>query len=162
MEIRGVYVHDLSSFVKQGIYNDNSGLIFWNYKNSTGYEYPELTYSRNVYFSLFDDSSFDAENNKITLKSPWSNGTIPAKTKVSQTMKGNTYNYGLADSSRRLTTKYKLCENNITGINYKADTVEFKEFRPGTKYIKILFYLNYKDIENSQIDVKDIIFAELE
>ena len=65
-----VYLNDLSGFQKNNLDAawPKTGLIFWNYKDSTGYEYPEETYSKNVYYNLFDDSSFETDSNKIKLK----------------------------------------------------------------------------------------------
>ena len=63
-----VYLNDISGFITNNIQWQNNGLIFWNYKDSTGYQYPELTYSQNVYFNLYDDTCIDVENNKILLK----------------------------------------------------------------------------------------------
>ncbi len=156
-----IYVHDLSNFIKSR--SSNNGLIIWNYKDSTGYEYPELTYSRNVYYDLFDldNNGLDLENNKIILKSPWKYGTIPAKTKLSQSERGSNYNYGMRNPKQWI-TKYRLYENNITGTNYTGSADVYKKFRPAAKYIKILFILNDKNLANTQIDVKDIIFAECE
>ena len=156
-----IYVHDLSNFIKSRIYNN--GLIIWNYKDSTGFEYPELTYSRNVYYNLFDleNNGLDLENNKIILNSPWNHGTIPEKTKVSQSEKGSNYNYGVSGSKRWI-TKYRLYENTITGTDYTGKADVYKKFRPGTKYVKILFWINMNKLASSQIDVKDIIFAECE
>ena len=70
-----------------------NGLIFWNYKDSTGYLYPPETYSGNVWLSLYDYSNINFEENTITLKSTWNKGTIKAGTKVSQSLDAATYNY---------------------------------------------------------------------
>lgn len=47
--------------------NDN-GIIVWNYKDSTGHQYPEETYSRNVYSSIIEKDNIDKESNIIKLK----------------------------------------------------------------------------------------------
>lgn len=158
-----VYLNDLSGFQKNNLDAalPKTGLIFWNYKDSTGYEYPEETYSKNVYYNLFDDSSFEANSNKIKLKQAWNHGTIAAGTKVSQSNKGANYNYGLVEGNR-LTKKYKFYENIIEGIN-NTGSERNGLFRAGTKYVKILFLINYgNESSNLQVDFKDIIFAECE
>ena len=153
-----IHLHDISNFIKEDVGYRN-GLIFWNYKDSTGYAYPELTYSRNVYFSLFDESGFDIENNIIKLKNPWNNGKILANTKLSQSERGANHNYGL--SPYEANTEFKMTSNIIKGIEYEK-TTSTKMFRPGTKYIKIMFWANMRSIEDYGTDIKDIIFAEYE
>lgn len=154
-----IYLHDLSGFITKNIHLDNLGLIFWNYKDSTGYEYPELTYSRNVWGKLFDESGIDLENNKIKLKEPWSHGTISKNTKVSQRSDGNTFNYGIVDN--KMSTEYSLRENVIDGIGNEG-RVNYQKFCYGTKYIRILFLLNHQSSPNTTVNVKDVIFAEYE
>lgn len=61
------------------------GLIFWNYKDSTGYQYPVGVYSRNAWTKLYVFDNVDKTNNTITLASAWNHGTFPAGTTVSQT-----------------------------------------------------------------------------
>ena len=139
---------------------DNNGLIFWNYKDSTGYQYPEQTYSRNVFYDLFDKDSFDTENNRIKLKNPWSYGTIPAGTKLSQSSRGGNLNYGICQGNN-FSKNYKLYNNYIQGINNRGYE-NFGKFRNGTKYVKIMFRLNYGGLKDVNTEVKDIIFAECE
>lgn len=69
-------------------YTHQLGLIFWNYKDSTGYQYPEGVYSRNAWTNLYTFDNVDKTNNTITLKSAWNHGTFPAGTKVSQSNSG--------------------------------------------------------------------------
>ena len=70
-----------------------SFLIF-GYKDSTGYTYPDGTYSRNYYGYVYtDDSSVDKVNNVITLRSPWKGGTVKAGTCIGQSSEGSTYCY---------------------------------------------------------------------
>ncbi len=65
-------------------YTHQLGLIFWNYKDSTGYQYPVGVYSRNAWTNLYTFDNVDKTNNTITLKSAWAYGTFPAGTSVSQ------------------------------------------------------------------------------
>ena len=155
-----IYVNNLSGFIKNNIRNDNKGLIFWNYKDSTGYQYPELTYSRNVYSDLFgDENNFDIENNKIILNSPWSYGKFEKGTKLSQKSNGATYSYSLI--SGNISEKYKLYSCVMSGTKLKGYN-EYTKFCSATKYIKIWLGLNYSDISNVTTEIKDIIFAECE
>lgn len=67
-----IYLKDVSGFkyvdrtsADNYLYN---GIIVWNYKDSTGYQYPEETYSRNVYSSIIEKDNIDKESNIIKLK----------------------------------------------------------------------------------------------
>lgn len=154
-----IYFHDLSGFLTNNIRQDNLGLIFWNYKDSTGYEYPELTYSRNSWGNLFEINNVDKQNNKIILKTPWMHGTIKKGTKVSQGDDGNTFNYGIVDN--KMSTEYSLRENVIDGIENEGRG-NYQKFCYGTKYIRILFLVNHQSSPNTTVNVKDVIFAEYE
>ena len=159
-----IYLNDLSGFEKSNFVASwsKTGLIFWNYKDSTGYEYPEETYSKNVYYNLFDDSSFETDSNKIKLKQVWNHGTIAAETKISQSNKGANYNYGIL-ANKPLNEKYKIYENKIEGVDNTGSDKETGLFRAGTKYVKILFLINWgNEPSNSQLNFKDIVFAECE
>ena len=158
-----IYVNDLTGFnienLKGGI---NSGLIFWNYKDSTGYEYPELTYSRNVYFDLLDgENNFDLKENKIILNEPWKYGTVEKGVKLSQSSATATYNYGLL-SEVNMTNEYKYYENYIEGTVNSGPIYDASKFRPATKYVKILMLINYNKLPDVTTDIKDAIFAEME
>lgn len=158
-----IYVNDLTGFnienLKGGI---NSGLIFWNYKDSTGYEYPELTYSRNVYFDLLDgENNFDLKENKIILNEPWKYGTVEKGVKLSQSSATATYNYGLL-SEVNMTNEYKYYENYIEGTVNSGPIYDASKFRPATKYVKILMLINYNKLPDVTTDIKDVIFAEME
>ena len=158
-----IYLNDLRGFEKSNLGASwaKTGLIFWNYKDSTGYEYPEETYSKNVYYNLFDDSSFETDSNKIKLKQVWNHGTIAAGTKISQSNRGANYNYGIL-ANKPLNEKYKIYENKIEGVD-NTGSAKYGLFRAGTKYVKILFLINYgNEPSNLQVNFKDIIFAECE
>ncbi len=143
-----------------------SGFIFWNYKDSTGYQYPELTYSRNTTGDVkwIEPNSMNKENNTITLTKPWNGETYPAGTYVSRNSSGATYNYSLANG-KFLTDNYKNYNNIITGVsdnnsNYKT------AFRIPTKYVRIFTRFNY-DNESSSLTppytyIKNIVFEEVD
>lgn len=69
-------------------YAHQLGLIFWNYKDSTGYQYPAGVYSRNAWTNLYTFDNVNKTNNMITLTSAWNHGTFPAGTQVSQSNSG--------------------------------------------------------------------------
>ena len=157
-----VYLTDLTHWVKNASQTYYRGFIFWNYKDSTGYEYPELTYSNNRWTNLYENEDIDLENNRIKLNSKWDKGYITAGTKLSQSRSGATYNFTLL-SNQPLTENYQTYSTTITGLN-NTGTRKEKKFDPGTRYIK--FYIwqnswqNYTG-ENITIDFKDIYIREI-
>ena len=61
----------------------------FGYTDSTGYTYPDGTYSRNVYTNVYtDNSSVDKANNTITLSAAWSGGTVKAGTAIGRGVSG--------------------------------------------------------------------------
>lgn len=138
--------------------NGNNGIIVWNYKDSTGYQYPEETYSRNVY-NIIQEDNIDKNNNVIMLKTPWNGGKIEKKTRVSQSRIGATYNYGVL-GKETIGSQWQVYTNIITGESVREQP-STKQFRPGTKYVRFLLLMNWKDSSNTTIDVKDMIFSEI-
>lgn len=136
-----VYLSDTSNFSTAS--SNYSGLVFWNYEDSTGHLYKELTYSRNGWYGLYNTSDINTTDNTITLKSAWSNGTISKGTKVSQTQINSTYNYGIIEG-KTMSTDW-TCHSNTISINNKSVNTKF---RNGTKYAKIIILNN----NNAQAD----------
>lgn len=154
-----IYLDDLSGY--EDVKAENDGLIFWNYEDSTGYLYPELTYSRNVYRHLYNfENSFDLENNKIILKQPWDKGTIEKGTKVSQSSEGDTFAYKLLNY-KGIKEEYNCYESYIYG-EANSENGSYGKFRPETKYVRILALFNINTKHDVTINLKDIIFAECE
>ena len=157
-----IYLTDLTNWVKNASQTYYRGFIFWNYKDSTGYQYPELTYSNNRWTNLYENENIDLENNRIKLNTQWDKGYIPAGTKLSQTHSGATYNFTLL-SNQSLTENYQTYSTTITGLN-NTGTRNAKKFDPGTRYIK--FYIwqnswqNYTG-ENITLDFKDVYIREV-
>ena len=110
-------------------------VIFWNYKDSTGYQYPKETYSRNsqekfgngLWDSISDE---DKSSGIIRLKNPWSGGSYPIGTEISQGNSGATYMYVGA---------FGVVSFNDRWIPYNV-TVPGSSFRPGTAFIKMGLY----------------------
>ena len=153
-----IYINDVSNF-KQ---NDRGCIIFWNYKNNSGYQYPPLTYSQNSWWQLYTKEGIDYENNIINLIKPWDKGTFQKGTQLSQgyASYNGTYNYGVL-VYKTLSNNWKTYTNTITGTNEGGEVYESRQkFRYPTKYIKILFILNYDNEENVTTDIKNIIFCE--
>lgn len=136
-----VYLTNASGFDETRTESYRRGLIFWNYKNSNGYEYEPETYSRNVYFNLWSTGStaINKTSNTITLDYAWNKGTFPAGTSVSQCSSGGTYIYGngyfpASDTAwTKKTAKYSGVGRNNQG----------GKFREGTAFVKIGWLVNY-------------------
>ncbi|MDD2627764.1 MAG: hypothetical protein PHD20_02640, partial [Clostridia bacterium] len=133
--------------------------IFWNYVDSTGYQYPELTYSQNVYYSLYANTDIDKNNNVITLKEPWKKGKILKGTKVSQPNQGTTFSY-LLMTYITVGTDWLFKSANVTGVINNGDNFEPRKFRPGTKYIKMAMFNNYNDTPNTTTWYSSLRFSE--
>lgn len=143
------------------------GFIFWNYKDSTGYEYPELIYSKNIFKTLWNDSNVNKTNNTITLNSAWSKGTIKAGTKLSQATSGNVFNYSILQNKTVTTSWATYKASNINGIGKKnidsdgnGGTVS-TTFRDGSKFIKISFFIDYNKTADTTTNIKNIYFREV-
>ena len=161
-----VHLNNISNFeYNQNTENFKKGLIFWNYKDSTGYQYGPLTYSRNVYGDLFDYSesepAIDKENNIIKLKEPWANGTVEAGTEVSQRSQGAENHYTVTPAKFSETWKSRM--NFIQGEKTNGHTDGLGEFRPGTKYVKPFLRISMFDESQNATDyIKCIVFEEVE
>lgn len=105
----------------------NRGLMFWDYANSYGYEYPPETYTRNRHDGLWSSnaSAIDKSSNRVALDAPWSGRTVPKGTGVSQTENGATFVYGNA----YFTVPAREWVRKEVTLEGKA--------RPGTAYVKI-------------------------
>jgi len=157
-----VYLNNVSNFVvSSSTPSYQLGLIFWNYKDSTGFEYPEFTYSRNAYENLFTYTNVNITNNTITLNSPWKFGTFKVGTSLSQSNDGGTYSYGLfaGSSVPNVFTKYT---NSVTGWDTnRQDTNEnYLKFRYGTRYIKFILLHNYDNSTPNTSYIKNIVITE--
>lgn len=136
------------------------GLIIWNYIDSTGYQYPAETYSRNVYQNIY--SYNNVTENIITLNNGWSGETIPSGTKVSQSYQGSTHNYPLYTEENGTVSKesWNYLNTNINGINIinEDKDIDPSKFRMATKYISIYFNNTYglEDYSNTNLSMSDI------
>ncbi len=131
-----VYVNDLSQWVNPGSFWHRRGIRVWNYTNSLGYTYPAETYSRNYYKGVYgvglweEGVGLDYANNRIVLRSPWSGGTIPSGTALSQNSNGGTYLYFEAGEIGPSWTK-------------KSGFFSPEDVLPGTAFVKLGWLLDY-------------------
>ena len=155
-----VYLNDISNFNNaETTPYYQLGLIFWNYQASTGFIYPELSYSENFYNRLYTYDAIDKENNTITLTNPWSYDTYIAGTKVSQSSNGTNHNYGLL-SNKNVPNSYTLYSNTITGWQYPSSTSAHSKFRYGARYIKFLLEHNWGASGSNTSYIKNIVITE--
>lgn len=137
-----VHFTDLTNWNITTTAGHQHGFIFWNYTNSKGYTYPELTYSRNVFMSKYaDNGAVDKTNNTITLSSAWTGNTIPAGTKVSQSSSGGSYKYAFMKSN--LPSTWANYKGYYDGVDYSGTNVSTK-MPAGTAYAKLGFLWNYQ------------------
>lgn len=123
------------------------GLIFWNYKNSKGYQYPVETYSRFVYYDLWaDGSSVNTTTNAITLKKAWTGQTIPAGTAVSQSSSSGTYSYINGNYTLESANTWVKKTGSISGA---APQNANKHFREGTAFVRVYWLINYGATANA-------------
>lgn len=115
----------------------NGYLLAWNYIDATGKAWPEGTYSRNV------RQITAVSGNTVTLASGWSYGTVPAGTRVSNSMSAGSYAYAAASQAAIGSAWTKFTSAIITGVtNGKMEEAK-TTFPYGTAFIKGLFLLNY-------------------
>ena len=89
-----VYFKDLSKWSVSTTKTYLRSFLFFGYKDSTGYTYPDGTYSRYYYNYVYaNDSSVDKTANTITLRTAWTGSSYKAGTCVGQTGYGATYCY---------------------------------------------------------------------
>ncbi len=155
-----IYLNDVSGFqVDSSTPTLQLGLIFWNYTDSTGYTWPELTYSRNVWIDLYTYDKVDKVNNTITLKSPWSHGKVPSGTKLSQSSAGAAYNYSLLYDNV-LSSSWANYKNVISGMMSNGVT-EATKFKYGTVYIKPYVDFSTYNGSNTTFYMKNFTFKAL-
>jgi hypothetical protein len=117
-------------------------------------DYPIYTYTRNCY--RFNDSYI--ADNTIVLTSPYTGSLVPAGSKVANNCRGYgsyIYNTICGVNVPNTWTKYS---SNITGSMVNLNT--WNKFRYGTKYVKIVFYLNYTQTIDYLTVIDDLEFKD--
>ena len=154
-----VYLEDLTNWREDLTAGHQRSFIFWNYTNEKGYTYPVETYSRNMYSSIYtDSSSIDKVNNTITLSSAWSKGTIPAGTYLSQGSSGNNYKY-IKGGKLTITTEWQTHSGGYDGVDYTGTNNMYK-FPPGVAFAKFGMFLNYGNVADEKIWITNIVVKE--
>ena len=108
-------------------------VMIWDYEDSTGYQYPPMTYTRpdayrNGTNGMWDSiSDTDKAAGIIRLRSPWVGGTHAAGTFISQNTSGSSYMYVGATGLVSFNDRWIPYNNVIPGSS----------FRPGTAFVKL-------------------------
>ena len=127
-----IYVTDLSGFTHQSK-DYNRKIIFWDYQNSYGYQYPKETYSRYHNDRLWtNEEQLDYINNKIILDKPWSGKEHLAGCDISQGGSAATYKYLRVDN----VTSLVHWTGVIEGVDYSGNNANYK-FPPAVAYGKV-------------------------
>ena len=137
-----VYLESTANWVDSNATHQN-GLIFWNYRDSTGYLYPEGVYSRNAWLDLYTKENVNKTNNTITLKSSWNHGKITAGTRVSQSnSSGHKYrNFTNTSVPTSWTnTSFRIGEDHQLQAPYNFDATRFS---PAAKSIAFMGMWSY-------------------
>ena len=172
-----IYLTDMTNWNVTTTQTFQHGFIFWNYVDSTGYHYPELTYSRNAWKDLYDNTTTEIIDdvevvmdniqrnvevdgeivNRIKLKSAWNKGSFPAGTKLSQSGGGSTYVYSLVKSSS-LSADWSNKTAIIQGIGMEN---EHKKFKNGQRYFRFMVMPDYSGYTNVTTYYKDFYLREI-
>lgn len=151
-----IYVDDLSGWAQKSQTYERA-IIFWDYKNSYGYQYPKETYSRYSYGNLWTNKEqLDYTNNKIILDSPWSRKEHLAGCDISQGSSGATYKY----LSKGNVTSLVHWTGVIEGVDYSG-TDASRKFPPGIAYCKLGFLLNWEKNTNARTAISNIRLEEI-
>ena len=88
-----VHLTDASGWTNPTTHQYN--VAIFGYKDSTGYVYPDMVYTRRVFKfgTTTDKSNIDVENKQVTLLTAYTGQTIPAGTSICLSSDGGTYYY---------------------------------------------------------------------
>lgn len=114
-------------------------MIWYGYTNAQGYTYPDYTYSRNFATDIWNSGGISG--NTITLKAPWSGGTIPAGTAVRNTQAGGSFKY-ITMSFIGVPNQWTEYQGYIGGIDTTGSGAT-NLFSYGAAFVKHLFLVNY-------------------
>lgn len=173
-----IYLTDMTNWNTTTTQYFTHGFIFWNYVDSTGYHYPELTYSRNVWFNLYDNTTTEVIDdvevvtnnieinkevdgqvvNRIKLKSAWNKGNIPAGTKLSQSNDQSTYSYVLVSGSY-FSSDWTSKTSVIQGVS--TTTNQHNKFKNGQRYFKFMVIPDHNALPNVTTYYKDFYLREV-
>ena len=166
-----IYLTDMTNWDVTTTATFQHGFIFWNYVDSTGYHYPELTYSRNAWGNLYDNNTTEITDNiqrnveidgeivnRIKLKSAWNKGNISAGTKLSQSNDQSTYSYvlvGGTNISSDWTSKTAIIQGVSTTLN------QHNKFKNGQRYFRFMVIPDHNALADVTTYYKDFYLREV-
>ncbi len=130
-------------------------IAWYPYTNSSGYTYPDYTYTRHTALDdLWAVGDVDEANDKITLNGTWSGPTLLAGTKVRNTKRNaNTiYTTLFYDIVPNQWTRYTA---TISGVEQNGNYDPTK-FWPGTVSVQPILYPNSSNGNGNLFTIKDI------
>lgn len=139
-----------------GVSTHLRSIIFWDYVNSYGYAFPELTYSRNWLGNAWDPGGINTSTHVITLRVPYAGPAKPAGTKLSNGSSGGTYKY-IAASNAQIPATWTNYQGTIGTVDTTGTNVT-NRFAPATAKVKLLF-LNNRDTAGATIWYSNINFG---
>ena len=133
-----VHVNSLENWV-----DTPKSFIVWGYKDSSGYTYPEETYSRYNYEEVI--KSLDTKNNIIILEKAWEGQEFEIGRTLSQARTGNygTYLYSLIQNEKLNTSWTKYVANLSGTIGTTNISGKPQYMLKGAKYLKIIILHDY-------------------
>lgn len=151
-----VYLTDASGWDDTTDRKYRRSFIFWDYKNSFGYQYPPETYSRHTTGTdTWALGAIDKQANTITLNNPWSGGLVPAGTQLSQGEFGGTFKY-VAMVNVDVPDTWTRYEGKMQGTDYSGLNAGGK-FPPGTAAVKIGWLVN-RQVTGGKLWLSNISF----
>lgn len=137
-----IYVNSLENWV-----DSTKSFIVWGYKDSTGYVYPDETYSRYFYSKVIN--SLDTENNVIKLEKAWEGEEFEVGRALSQGKNWMTnsiagpYLYSLI-RNKKLSDSWEKYSINLSGTIDNAPVLGKPQFMlKGAKYMRIIIWHDY-------------------
>ncbi len=140
--------------------------IWYGYTNSTGYTYPDYSYSRLTSRSYSSNNTLGAwglggvSGNVITLRVPWGGPALAAGAAVRNASDGGTYKYIVIDNKMvpDVWTQYA----GEIGPGVPSDSIEnVNLFRPGTAYIRLLHLVNYHGAADNNIRISALSLSPI-
>ncbi len=113
---------------------------WYPYTNSSGFTYPDYSYTRNL-SGVGMWASGGISGNVITLTSPWAGAALASGTKVRNVTDGGTYLYTIA-AGVSVPNAWTQYQGTISGVNSATEQLDTK-YRPGTAYLGFIFLFNY-------------------
>ena len=141
-----IYVKDLSKWSTSST-NHYFRVAIFGYKDSTGYTYPDLTYTQDApaFGTYSDKSNLDLTNNIITLKSAYTGVARPVGTTVCQSTEGATYWYPFGG----------IGVTTITDWTYKTITLSPQNYAR-LRYAKYFKFYAYYGARYAGIRLTDV------